>query len=301
MPELTANNLTLHYDERGHRDDPAMLMIMGVGAQMTLWREELLDALAGHGFRVIRFDNRDIGLSQKMEHEKVPSILWLMICDKLGLTPQVPYQLSDMANDAAGVLDALEIEKAHVVGASMGGMIAQNMAAQHPERLLSLTSIMSSSGNRKLPQADKDVIRIMIKRPRSGDIASQIEFGKAFGRAVSGPGYPVDEDSLHKRATDSITRSYYPQGFIRQSAAIVADGDRRERLRTITAPTLVLHGEADPLVPVEHGRDTAAHIPGANLHTIPGWGHDLPLELVDTFAAMIAEHAHGAIKQSAAA
>lgn len=222
---------------------------------------------------------------------KAPGLLKLTILGKLGFTPKVPYTLADMADDSAGVLDALGIGQAHVVGGSMGGMIAQHVAARHPDKTKTLTSIFSTTGNPKLPPAKKEAIQTLITRPKSLEEEVLVEHGIKLSRAIGSPGYPAEEERLRERVREGVRRSVYPEGPTRHLSAIVADGDRREMLKSITAPTLVLHGEDDPLVPVEGGRDTAAHIPGAKIKTIPGWGHDLPLELVEDLAAEIAAHA----------
>jgi pimeloyl-ACP methyl ester carboxylesterase len=299
MAQVTANGIRIEYDEHGDKNAPPLLLVMGLGAQMTLWPQELVDALVDRGFRVIRYDNRDIGLSHKMEGAKAPGIVKLMLLSKLRMTPKVPYTLADMADDGVGLLDALGIDKAHIVGASMGGMIAQHIAFSHPERVLTLTSIMSTTGNRKLPQATREAMTALTKRPASMDEDVLVEHGVKVANAIGSPGYRSDPDTLRERSRALIKRSFYPQGMPRQLAAIIADGDRRERLQSVTAPTLVIHGEADPLVPLAGGQDTAAHIKGARLKTIPGMGHDLPLELVDEIADAIAEHAKGAVPLAA--
>jgi pimeloyl-ACP methyl ester carboxylesterase len=291
MPQTTANGISIEYDEHGDPEAPPVLLVMGLGAQMTLWPQELVDALVERGFRVIRYDNRDIGLSHKMEGAKAPGIVKLMLLSRFGLKPKVPYSLADMADDGIGLLDALGIDKAHIVGASMGGMIAQHMAFSHPERVLTLTSIMSTTGHRKLPAATREAMSALTKRPASMDEEVLVEHGVKVATAIGSPGYRSDPDKVRERSRALIKRSFYPQGMPRQLAAIIADGDRRERLQSVKAPTLVIHGEADPLVPLAGGQDTAAHISGARLKTIPGMGHDLPLELVDEIADAIAEHA----------
>ena len=294
MPKATANGIEIHYEETGNPADPAMLLIMGFGAQLTLWPDELVERLAGHGFRVIRYDNRDIGLSEKFDGVKAPGLIKLTLMSKIGLTPKVPYTLADMADDGAGLLDALGIDKAHIVGASMGGMIAQHLVHRHADRCLSLTSVFSTSGNPKLPPARAEAMKALVTRPDSTDEDVLVDHGVMLARTIGSPGYPTAEDRLRDRTRASIRRSFYPEGPTRHLSAIVADGDRRPMLRNIAVPTLVLHGEDDPLVPCEGGRDTAACIPGAKLKTIRGWGHDLPLELVDEVADAIAGHAKSA-------
>ena len=292
MPQITANGITIEYDEHGDASAPPVLLVMGLGAQMTLWPQELVEALVERGFRVIRYDNRDIGLSHKFEGAKAPGMVKLLLLSRFGLKPRVPYTLADMAEDGIGLLDALGIDKAHIVGASMGGMIAQHMAFSHPDRVLTLTSIMSTTGNRKLPAATREAMSALTKRPASMDEDVLVEHGLKVASAIGSPGYRSDPDKVRERSRALIRRSFYPQGMPRQFAAIVADGDRRERLQSVKAPTLVIHGEADPLVPLAGGQDTAAHIRGARLKTIPGMGHDLPLELVDEIADAIADHAN---------
>jgi pimeloyl-ACP methyl ester carboxylesterase len=205
-----------------------------------------------------------------------------------GRDPGVPYTLADMAADAVGLLDALGIARANIVGASMGGMIAQLVASLHPERTLSLTSIMSSSGNPSLPPASPQAMTVLTSRPQGADLDTLVAFGVDAARVIGSPGFPADEERLRARVAADIERSNYPAGFARQMAAIYADGDRRDRLKRIVAPTLVLHGTDDPLVPVEAGRDTAANIAGAELLEIPGMGHDVPVALVDRIADAIA-------------
>ena len=294
MPQITANGLSLEYDEHGNAGDPPIVMIMGLGAQMTLWPIELVEALAERGFRVIRFDNRDIGLSHKFDGARAPGVAMQVIRKRLGFPARVPYTLTDMADDAAGVMDALGIDTAHIVGGSMGGMIAQLVAVNHPDRVRSLTSIFSTTGHGKLPQARKEALSALTKRPESLDEEVLIAHGVMVQQAIGSPGYRPDPERQRARVRDTIRRSIYPEGMVRQMAAIIDDGDRTDRLRGVTAPTLVLHGEDDPLVRVEGGRATAEAIPGARIRTIPGWGHDIPDALVETIADEIASHAKAA-------
>ena len=291
MPKTKANDIEIHYEEHGDPAHPAMLLIMGFGAQLTLWPDELVEDLASRGFRVIRYDNRDIGLSQKFDGVKAPGLVKMTLLSKLGITPRVPYTLADMAADGVGLLDALGIDKAHIVGASMGGMIAQHVVAKHPDRCLSFTQIFSTTGNPKLPPARREALQALVTRPKSDAEDVLVEHGIKLARTIGSPAYPSSEERLRERTLVNIRRSFYPQGPTRHLSAIVADGDRRAMLRDIAVPTLVLHGEDDPLVPCEGGQDTASCIPEARLETIPGWGHDLPLDLVDLLAGKIADHA----------
>jgi pimeloyl-ACP methyl ester carboxylesterase len=293
MPQITANNITIEYESYGDETNPPMLLVMGLGAQLTYWPMELVEALVARGFRVIRYDNRDIGLSHKFDDAATVSIPWTFLKARFGIKPKVPYTLSDMAADGVGLLDALGIERAHIVGASMGGMISQLIAAEYPDRVLSLTSVMSTTGHRKLPQADKEAMSALTTRPADMEMDTIRAHGVRIARAIGSPAYPADEAVLHQRIESNFKRSFYPAGMARQMAAIIADGDRRTRLAHITA--LVVHGEADPLVKVEGGHDTAAHIPGAKLKLFPGMGHDLPVQLVDPMADAISEHAAASV------
>lgn len=291
MAQAQANGIGLEWDERGDPAGPAMLLIMGLGAQMTRWSEAFMAPLAARGFRVIRFDNRDVGLSAKLHDGGVPDLAKIGMAMATGGKPDVPYHLDDMAADAVALLDSIGIDRAHIVGASMGGMIAQLVAANHPERVLTLTSIMSSTGNPALPRSTAAANAVLMSRPAGTDIDSLVAHGVRSAKVVGSPGYPTDETVLAERARADLERMMYPQGFARQLAAIWANGDRRPKLKAITAPTLVIHGAADPLVPVEAGRDTAASIPGARLVEIAGMGHDLPEALIAQVTGLIADHA----------
>ncbi len=294
MPHIGANGISLFYEDHGNPEHEAILLVMGLGAQMTLWPDEFVEALVTRGYRVIRYDNRDIGLSEKMEGARAPGLAWQVIRKRIGFPASVPYSLNDMSDDGAGLLDALGIGQAHVVGASMGGMIAQLMAVNHSEKLLSLTSIMSTTGNAKLPKADQGAMDALIAPLTSMEEEALVKHGINISNSIGSPGFRPDPDLQRERVLKGVRRSVYPPGLPRQLAAIIDDGDRRTRLSQITTPTLVLHGEDDPLVKLEAGKDTAKHIPGAKLVTIPGWGHDLPLELVDRLADEIRLHAKAA-------
>jgi len=299
MPTVTTPNtgIEIFYEDtvplEGNAQAEVILLVMGLGAQMTLWPDELVAALVGDGFRVIRYDNRDIGLSQKMEGARAPSLAVQVLRKKIGFPARVPYTLKDMADDGIGLLDALGIAGAHVVGASMGGMIVQLMAVHHPERLLSLTSIMSTTGNGKLPQAEKHAMEALVAPLKGMDEETLVAHGLNIAKNIGSAGFPFDPDEQRARVLKNMRRSVYPAGLPRQLAAIIDDGDRTSRLAAVRAPTLVLHGEADPLVKLEGGEATAAAISGARLVTIPGWGHDLPIPLIPRIAGEIAGHARG--------
>jgi pimeloyl-ACP methyl ester carboxylesterase len=277
-----ANSIEIEYETFGEPTDPAVLLIMGLGGQLTRWPLPFVEDLVGRGYFVIRYDNRDIGLSTKFDNAPVPALPALIGAMMTGQKPDVPYTLNDMAADAVGLLDALDIARAHVMGASMGGMIAQLVAAHWPDRVLSLTSIMSSTGNPNLPPAKPDAMAVLTTRPASGDREAVVAHGIRGERVIGSPGYPVAEDALRARVERDFDRMYYPAGIGRQLAAVVATGDRRAAIATITAPTMVIHGADDPLVPVEAGRDTAGNIPGAQITEVPGMGHNLPEALIPT-------------------
>jgi len=283
MPQVKANGLSFEYDITGKDGDEPVLLIMGLGAQMTLWRQGFLDRLAARGYRVIRFDNRDAGLSEKLEAAGPPDMAAVLQAYVEKRLAPAAYNLSDMANDAVGVLSGLGIERAHIVGASMGGMIAQLVAAEHPGRTLSLTSIMSTTGNRDLPPAKPEAMAVLnTPAPDPNvDLEGYLDSVVASSRVIGSPGWPADEADLRAFGLSNVKRCYYPVGFQRQYAAVLASPDRRPKLAGITVPTMVIHGEDDPLVPVEGGRDTAASIPGAELTLIPGMGHDVPPALYD--------------------
>jgi len=292
MPHAIGNGIRIEYETHGDPANPPLLLIMGLGAQLTLWPIELVEALVARGYYVIRHDNRDIGLSEKFGHAGVPNFRRVALMRLFGLRAKLPYRLTDMADDAAGLLDALGIDNAHIVGGSMGGMIAQLLAIDHAPRVRTLTSIFSTTGNPRLPRPRPEAINALLDRaPANATLDQVIPIGIRVARAIGSPAYPAPEEYLRERIARDYARSFYPEGPARQIAAIMDDGDRRKRLRRVTAPTLVIHGTDDPLVPVEGGRDTARAIPGARLHEIPGMGHDLPLELVDEIADAIAAHA----------
>ena len=287
--QVTANGVAIEVEERGPAGGEPLLLVMGLGMQLLGWHEGLVDAFVERGFRVVRFDNRDIGLSQSFDAEGVPNLAIGSLRYAFGLSVKSPYTLADMADDAVGVLDALGIAQAHVCGASMGGMIAQRMAERAPQRVKSLTLMMTSSGSRQLPGPSLKVRGALIARPPdSADVPGIVEhYVKLYG-LIGSPAFPPSIDYLRQRFDQSIRRSYRRAGTARQMVAIAADGDRSSILSRITAPTHVIHGAADVLVPVPAGRDLAARIPGATLDVIDGMGHDLPRELWHSFADAVA-------------
>jgi pimeloyl-ACP methyl ester carboxylesterase len=277
-----ANGIEIEYETFGEPTNPAVLLIMGLGGQLTRWPLPFVEDLVARGYFAIRYDNRDIGLSTKFDGAPVPQLPALIGAMMTGQKPDVPYSLNDMAADAVGLLDALDIERAHIMGASMGGMIAQLVAAEYPDRVLSLTSIMSSTGNPALPPSKPEAMAVLTTRPTASDREAIVAHGIKGEKVIGSPGYPVAEDVLRARVERDFARMFYPAGVGRQLAAVVSNGDRRAALATIKAPTMVIHGADDPLVPVEAGRDTAATIPGAQITEVPGMGHNLPEPLIPT-------------------
>jgi pimeloyl-ACP methyl ester carboxylesterase len=271
MPRVPANGIELEYEAFGHDSDPALVLIAGLGAQLIDWPAEFCEKLAAHGLRVIRFDNRDAGLSASLDSLGTPDLAELLSGD----LATVPYLLADMAGDTAGLLDALGIGKAHIVGVSMGGMIAQQFAIDHPDRLLSLCSMSSTTGGASVGQATPEALGAL-GRPPAASRDQAVKSGAASSRVFSSPGFVISDEELLARATAKYDRSYRPEGRLRQIAAIAASPDRTTALHSVTVPAVVIHGEADPLVGVSGGRATAAVIPGAELVIIPGMGHDLP-------------------------
>ena len=275
MPLAKANGIELAYEESGGRGAPAILLIMGLGVQLTGWREPFCERLAQAGFRVLRYDNRDTGLSTKFPEGGEPNIAELFQRAMRGEPVEAPYTLVDMANDGVGLLDALGIARAFIVGVSMGGMIAQIIAADHPERTSGLVSIMSTSGRPGLPPGKPEALMALMNPPADSARETVIEQIIHSRRVIGSPGFPEDEAILRQQVEESYERCYYPEGMARQTAAILKSGSRVERLERIGVPSLVIHGVDDPLLPVEAGKDTAATIPGAELELIPGMGHGL--------------------------
>lgn len=293
MARVSSNGVELEYESFGAPGDRPLLLVMGLGAQMILWDEAFCALLAGRGFYVIRYDNRDVGLSTKLDAAGVPNLLEAFASAAQGQAIDAPYTLSDMAADAAGLLDALGLETAHVVGASMGGMIVQTLAIEHPQRLRSMTSIMSTTGNPALPPPDASAIGALTT-PAPAERAAAIEHQVRLWRVIGSPGFPFDETRVRARATRSFDRGVSPDGRVRQLVAILASGNRKLALGGVRTPSLVIHGAADPLVPLAGGRDTAEAIPGAELLVLEGMGHDLPEPLWPTVADAIAKHAERA-------
>jgi pimeloyl-ACP methyl ester carboxylesterase len=291
---VKSNGLALEVEDTGGPDRPAVLLVMGLGMQLVAWPEHFVQALVDAGFRVVRFDNRDIGLSQSLDHLGVPNLAWESMKHRFGLPVAAPYSVGDMAMDGLGVLDALGIERAHLVGVSMGGMIAQRAVLAAPQRIMSLASIMSSSGARYLPGPKPHVLRTLLSRPRGRSEQALVEHSMEIFRVIGSPGFPPDEGELRRHVTAALRRSFHPAGTVRQMAAIAADTRRADELPRIKVPTLVMHGRDDPLVPVACGHDTARRIGGSRFHVIDGMGHDLPPAVVELLLGQLVPHLMGA-------
>lgn len=299
MPRLQANGIAIEYESFGDTAMPAVLLVMGLGTQMIAWPEPFCEMIAEKGFRVVRFDNRDVGFSQKFDHAPTPGATMGLLRDLFGLRPRkLAYTLEDMADDAIGVLDALGIDRAHVVGASMGGMIAQIASVRHADRVLSLTSMMSSSGDRRMQKARlRDLMPLLTRRrpPPDAPREEQIDYLVRVWALIGSPGELLDEDRIRATVERSVERSIDVRGLARQSAAIAASGSRRALLQQIECPTLVLHGKNDILLPALAGFDTVMHVRGAIVEFIDDMGHDLPEPLWERLVQSITSHCSGGI------
>ncbi len=291
MPTVRANGIDIHYETRGEGEP--LVLIMGIGAQLVVWPEEFLQQLAERGFQVIVFDNRDVGLSSKIHGARAPGMRKVALNALLGRRVEAPYSLMDMADDTVGLMDALGLESAHIVGVSMGGMVAQTLAIVHPTRVRTLTSWMSTTGDPLVGWAKPRALRaLMGPAPRNRDeaIARQLNFAKVCGS----PAYPARAERLRDVAGRAFDRCHYPTGFLRQFAAIGATGGRKHALRFVRVPSLVIHGAEDPLILPSGGRATARAIPGARLEIIDGMGHDIPEPLWPQLTGLIEEHVNAA-------
>jgi pimeloyl-ACP methyl ester carboxylesterase len=281
MPTAHVNGMDVEYETAGDPSNPPMLLVMGLGAQLITWPQGFVDALVGRGFFIIRYDNRDSGLSTKCE-----GIVDLFALLGAGDAAPVPYRIEDMAEDGVALLDHLGIDQVHLVGASMGGMIAQAMVIAHPTRFWSVCSIMSTTGDRAVGAPTGEALTALI-RPAATSRAEAVAASVAGSRVIGSPGYPFDEALQVRRAEAAYDRCYFPAGTARQLGAILAATDRTPGLGAVRQPFLVIHGEEDPLVTVSGGRATAAAVPGSSLLLMPGMGHGLPEETWDTIVDAI--------------
>jgi pimeloyl-ACP methyl ester carboxylesterase len=292
---VRANGIAIEVEDTGEADRPAVLLVMGLGMQLVAWPDAFVQGLHEDGWRVVRFDNGDAGLSQHFPELGVPNVVIESVRHRLGMRMQAPYTLHDMAADAVGVLDALDIGRAHVVGVSLGGMVAQRMAVAAPQRVLSLASIMSSSGARYLPGPRPQVWRAMTRRPAGTSEDALVEHTIQLLRTIASPAFPHDEQQVRERLRQALRRSVNPGGVVRQMVAVASDSHRADELARIAAPTLVVHGTDDPMVPFPCGHDTARRIPGARLVPVRGMGHDLPPGVVELLLQALRPH----LRQSA--
>jgi len=291
MPTITANGIRLAYETNGAAGAPPLLLVMGLGMPLVFWPDAFVDGLVKAGFRVVRFDNRDCGLSERIEEKTHVPVPVAMARSLMGRDVGAPYTLADMAGDVTGLLDALSIERAHVVGASLGGMVAQVLAARRPKRVASLTSMMSSSGNPFVSMARPRALGAILHRPNDpDDPASVTDHLVHVMEVIGSPGFPADAKALRGLCERAAKRGYDTHGTARQMLAMLASGDRRPELEKIRVPALVIHGADDPLVPKAAGREVARLIPGAKLIEFDGMGHDLPAALIPRIVAAIADH-----------
>jgi len=290
LPQARANGIDIEYESFGRAGDPLILMIMGLAAQLVFWPESLCKGLADKGFWVVRFDNRDIGKSTHFTDRIAPDFRELFQQVTAGRTPEVPYSLSDMSDDALGLMSALGVERAHIVGGSMGGMIAQLIAINHPERTKSLTSIMSTTGRRDLPQGDPAALAVLSKGPASLTRADLIDNGVIVRHALAGPGFPESEAEIRALVERVVDRAPYdPAGVARQWSAVVAAPPRNLLLKNVRCPALIVHGDSDPLFPPAVAKNAAESIPGAELFMVPGMGHGVPKSLAPVLVKRIGD------------
>lgn len=291
MPIIESNGIQLAYDVQGKAEGETIVLIAGLGLQLISWPDKFCETLVKQGFRVVRFDNRDSGLSSKMSHFGKAHPHLAMFKPLFQMPMFSSYTLYDMARDTIGLMNALGIEKAHIVGTSMGGMIAQIIAARYPDRMLTMTSIMSTSGRPGLPGPSMAASTAMLSTPSNPrDFASVVEYYVHLFQILGSPAYPTPEAVLRQRIMQSVRRNPSISGTSRQMMAVASTGDLVAQLRTIRAPALIIHGTDDPLVPVACGRDSARWIPNAILHEIEGMGHDIPPQLEVPIANLIASH-----------
>lgn len=294
MPTVSTNGIQIAYEVHGCSHDAVLLLVQGLGMPLAAWPPPLIDALVAEGFRVITFDNRDIGRSELLDHLAVPNIIVQTLRKFVGLKVNAPYQLADMMGDVRGLIDALDIDAVHLVGVSMGGMISQLLALAEPERVTSLVSIMSTTNERGLPGPTKAVRRHIVRGPSEPTREARLAYHWQLWRLLGSPGYPLSEEELGTFLQRIFDRGMTADGTARQMLAIMATPGRRKRLRQLRVPTLVIHGDADPLVPIACGVDTANAIPDAQMVRIDGMGHDLPVALVPRLSRLIADHARAA-------
>lgn len=290
MPSVNTNGVEIAYERHGSAAGPTLLLIQGLGMPLAAWPPMLVEKLTAEGFQVITFDNRDVGQSQQLSAAGLPNVVVQAMRRAIGLRVRAPYQLDDMARDAVGLMDRLGIDSAHVIGVSMGGMIAQLVAIDAPARVTSLTSIMSTTGNRRLPGATRRVSRFIMRGPRGRGREARMNYHRALWPLIGSPDYPLRKDELEQFLQRIFDRGMTEQGTGRQLLAIMAAPNRVPRLRQLTVPTLLVHGVADPLIPIAGSYDMAAAMPHAEMFAIEGMGHDLPEALLPRISGHIVRH-----------
>ncbi len=291
------NGIHLAYECFGSPHNPSVIMIMGLGAQMQIWPDALCQGIADSGYQVIRFDNRDAGLSSHLDERGNPSLLKVWLSHKLNKKPQLPYTLKDMSKDVLALMNALEIKSAHLVGASMGGMIAQILATKKHKRVRSLVSIMSAAVAPGINDAKLGVLLRLARRPRGHQPEALLRYGIKLHRLIGGSAYQTDEQTIREQIEKTSYRSANSWAIKRQLVAVAAAGDRRQQVTRIKVPTLIVHGAQDPIIPVRMGVETAAHIKRAKLRVIQGMGHDIPPALVPVLQKIICKHLKKAEKK----
>ena len=291
---LNANGIDIAYEDFGVANDPVLLLVQGLGMPLSAWPPILIESLVAEGFRVIVFDNRDIGRSQRLDELTKPNMLVQTLRSKFGMKVAAPYRLTDMMRDAVGLLDGLDIESAHVVGVSMGGMIAQILALREPQRVRSLTSIMSTTNDRKLPGPTRAVTKHIMRGPKAPTAQARFDYHWQLWRLLGSPAYPLADEELDRFLKRVFARGMTAAGAARQTLAILAAKARTTTLGGLDTPTLIIHGDADPLIPIECGIATAKAIPGARMMTLAGMGHDLPEALVPRLTRSIVQHVRAA-------
>jgi pimeloyl-ACP methyl ester carboxylesterase len=287
---IKVNSVDIAYQLHGNPSHPTLLLIHGLSTPLTGWPSVMVDALVAANFQILLLDNRDVGRSQQLDHLSIPNMGWVITKLKLGLSIKTPYQLEDMMRDIIALLDALKLSEVHVVGASMGGMIAQLMAIHHPQKVKTLTSIMSTTGYKQLPRIDKNIRETLLQKPASKDYKDQMHYHIKKWQVIGSPDYPSSETDLQQYVESMLQRGITAKGTIRQMLAIMAAGNREGGLTNLNIPSLVIHGDRDGLVNVAGGKATADAIPNATLKIYPGMGHDFPIQLMPNIVDDIVNH-----------
>jgi pimeloyl-ACP methyl ester carboxylesterase len=287
---IKVNSVDIAYQLHGNSSHPTLLLIHGLSTPLTGWPSEMIDALVAANFQILLVDNRDVGRSQQLDHLPIPNMGWVITKLKLGLSIKTPYQLEDMMQDIIALLDALKLSEVNVVGASMGGMIAQLMAVHYPQKIKTLTSIMSTTGYKQLPGIDKNIRQTLLQKPASKEYKDQIHYHIKKWQVIGSPDYPSSETDLRQYVESMLQRGITTKGTIRQMLAIMAAGNREGELSKLNVPSLVIHGDCDGLVNVAGGKATADAIPNAKLKIYPGMGHDFPVQLIPNIVDDIVTH-----------